>query len=403
MTQIIEVKLSDIGVNKSILVSDVYVKIDDEIKLNDNIIMIETDKASMDFSSPNSGKVVEVLVKVGDKINQGDTILKLISDVKQSFQDESESDNRKKEEVSSRKIDLPQQDFSKVYASPSIRKLARELNVDLNKCIGTGEKNRITEEDVITYLNKQTKQVNVFNNDSLTIDYSKFGEVKIESLPRIKKISGDNLSKNWISIPHVTQFDDADITELEEFRKSINDEYKDSGIKVSILAFLIKANFFALRKFPEFNSSLDGDNIIYKKYFNIGFATDTDQGLVVPVIKDVDKKSILTIAKEISDLSSIARSGKLKLNDMQGGVFTISSLGGIGGTAFTPIINAPEVAILGVSKAIIKPIWFDNKFNPRLILPLSLSYDHRIIDGVLAAKYTTYLSSILKDIRKLLL
>jgi pyruvate dehydrogenase E2 component (dihydrolipoamide acetyltransferase) len=300
--------------------------------------------------------------------------------------------------------------FSKAFASPSIRKLARELGADLGKIKGTGAKGRITEVDVKSYVKGVlTSGSSLANGGGLDllpwpkIDFTKFGEVEVKELSRIRKISGANLLRNWVMIPHVTQFDEADITDLEEFRKNLNEEYKKDNIKITPMAFLIKACVYALKEYPEFNSSIDGGNLIYKKYFNIGFAADTPQGLVVPVLKDADKKGLIDIASETSELAKLAREGKLKPTDMQGGTFTISSLGGIGGTAFTPIINAPEVAILGVSKSSIKPIWDGKEFLPKLMLPLSLSYDHRIIDGALAARFSSYLSKVLSDIRRLTL
>ncbi|MBY0379884.1 MAG: 2-oxo acid dehydrogenase subunit E2, partial [Burkholderiales bacterium] len=303
--------------------------------------------------------------------------------------------------------------FAKAFASPSIRKLARELGADLGKISGSGTKGRIIEDDVKNYvkglLTGQTPLTTTGGGIGLDllpwpkVDFAKFGEIEVKDLSRIKKLSGSNLSRNWVMIPHVTQFDEADITELEDFRKKLNEEYKKAEIKVTPLAFLIKACIYALKQFPEFNSSIDGEKLVYKKYYNIGFAADTPQGLVVPVLKDADKMGIIEIAGETSELAKLARDGKLKPNDMQGGTFTVSSLGGIGGTAFTPIINAPEVAILGVSKSNIKPIWDGQAFQPKLLLPLSLSYDHRIIDGALAAKFTTYLSKLLSDIRRLVL
>ena len=278
---------------------------------------------------------------------------------------------------------------------------------------GSGNNGRITESDVKAFVKGiLTSQGSIVGSGTVggldvlpwpKVDFAKFGEIEVKERLRIKKLSGANLSRNWIMIPHVTQFDEADITSLEEFRKQINEEYKKTDIKVSPLAFLIKASVFALKKFPEFNSSIDGDNIVYKKYFNIGFAADTPQGLVVPVLKDADKKGVVQIAQETSELAKLAREGKLKPLDMQGGCFTISSLGGIGGTAFTPIVNAPEVAILGVSKSNIKPIWNGTEFIPRLMMPLSLSYDHRVIDGALAAKFTTYLAQVIADVRRLVL
>ena len=303
------------------------------------------------------------------------------------------------------------------HASPSVRKFARELGVDVTRVTGTGPKNRILHEDVQGFV----KQVMSGASTPVAIgaaagggtglnllpwpkvDFSKFGATEAVPLSRIKKISGQNLARNWAMIPHVTQNEEADVTDLEEFRKSTNEAMAKQGVKLTMLAFIIKASVAALKKFPDFNSSLDGDNLIRKKYFNIGFAADTPNGLMVPVIKGVDQKSILDISKEMGELSAQAREGKLKPADMQGACFTISSLGGIGGTAFTPIINAPEVAILGVSKSSIKPVWDGKAFAPRLILPMSLSYDHRVIDGAAGARFAAHLAGLLNDMRRTLL
>lgn len=306
----------------------------------------------------------------------------------------------------------------KPHASPSVRKFARELGVDLTRVTGSGPKGRILQQDVQSYVKSVVAGgaaaatgatggggagLNLLPWPSL--DFSKFGATEVQPLSRIKKISGPNLHRNWVMIPHVTQFDEADITDLEEFRKSSNAALAKSGVKLTMLAFVIKACVAALKQFPNFNSSLDekGENLILKQYYHIGFAADTPNGLVVPVIKDADKKGISQIAEEMGALSAQAREGKLKPADMQGASFTISSLGGIGGTAFTPIINAPEVAILGLSRSAIKPVWDGKQFAPRLMLPLSLSYDHRVIDGAMAARFTVYLAEVLADMRKTLL
>ena len=304
----------------------------------------------------------------------------------------------------------------KPHASPSIRKFARELGVDLSRVTGTGPKGRILIEDVQGFVKGVMAGGSAVAASSgsgaalgllpwPSLDFSKFGETSLEPLSRIKKISGPNLHRNWVMIPHVTQFDQADITELEEFRKSANESLAKSGVKLTMLAFVIRASVAALKKFPAFNSSLDaaGENLILKHFYNIGFAADTPNGLVVPVVKNADQKGIAQIAKEMGELSAQAREGKLKPADMQGATFTISSLGGIGGTAFTPIINAPEVAILGLSKSEIKPVWDGKAFVPRLMLPMSLSYDHRVIDGALGARFTVYLADVLADMRKTLL
>jgi pyruvate dehydrogenase E2 component (dihydrolipoamide acetyltransferase) len=311
--------------------------------------------------------------------------------------------------------------FKAAHASPSVRKFARELGVDLSRVTGTGPNGRIQQEDVQNFVKQAMTggapasatgggisgggQLNLLPWP--TVDFAKFGAIETKPLSRIKKISGANLARNWVMIPHVTQFDEADITDLEAFRVQMNKENEKAGIKITMLAFMIRASVAALRKFPDFNASLvtsvDGDNLVLKKYFNIGFAADTPNGLVVPVIKNADQKGVLQIAKEMTELSAKAREGKLGPADMQGGCFSISSLGGIGGTAFTPIINAPEVAILGVSKSVTRPVWNGKEFTPRLMVPLSLSYDHRVIDGASAARFTAYLAGLLADMRRVTL
>ena len=307
--------------------------------------------------------------------------------------------------------------FTGAHAPPSVRKFARELGVDLARVTGTGPKGRIQQQDVQSFVKQvlsgapsaATASGSITGGGALNllpwpvVDFTKFGPIEPRPLSRIKKLSGANLARNWVMIPHVTQFDEADITELETFRVQLNKENEKAGIKVTMLAFLIKASVAVLRKFPDFNASLDGDNLVLKQYFNIGFAADTPNGLVVPVIKNADQKGVLQIAREMGELSAKAREGKLGPPDMQGGCFSISSLGGIGGTAFTPIINAPEVAILGVSKSAHKPVWDGKEFVPRLMVPLSLSYDHRVIDGASAARFTGYLASLLADMRRVVL
>jgi pyruvate dehydrogenase E2 component (dihydrolipoamide acetyltransferase) len=304
--------------------------------------------------------------------------------------------------------------FKAAHASPSVRKFARELGVDLARVKGTGPNGRIQQQDVQAFVKQAMSGAGaagagITGGGALnllpwpTVDFAKFGPVEAKPLSRIKKISGANLARNWVMIPHVTQFDEADITDLEAFRVQLNRENEKAGIKMTMLAFLIKAAVAALKKFPDFNASLDGDNLVLKQYFNIGFAADTPNGLVVPVLKNADQKGVLQIAKEMGDLSAKAREGKLGPAEMQGGCFSISSLGGIGGTAFTPIINAPEVAILGVSKSAMKPVWNGKEFAPRLMLPLSLSYDHRVIDGASAARFTAYYAALLADLRRVVL
>ncbi|WP_031295902.1 2-oxo acid dehydrogenase subunit E2, partial [Pseudogulbenkiania ferrooxidans] len=307
--------------------------------------------------------------------------------------------------------------FSKAHAGPSVRRLARELGVDLGKVKGNGRKGRVTEDDVKAFVKGVMQNPAALapaaapagsgaGLDLLPwpkVDFAKFGPIETKPLSRIQKISGANLSRNWVMIPHVTFNDECDITELEDFRKTVGKEWEKSGLKISPLAFIIKAAAEALKAFPNFNSSLDGDNLVLKQYYHIGFAADTPNGLVVPVIKDADKKGLRQIAQELTDLSKLAREGKLKPTDMQGATFTISSLGGIGGTSFTPIVNAPEVAILGVCKSQIKPVWNGKEFAPRLMCPLSLSFDHRVIDGAAAARFTVHLGKLLTDVRRLIL
>ena len=450
MNNIVELKIPDIGGSTNVNVAEIYVKVGDKIQKDDNLMMLETDKATMEVPAELSGVVKDVAIGVGSKVNEGDLILRI--EVEGVIADSDANNLAKKDtkinddvaninvtpvevqknetsdmkvqsvtnvpsipNITNQAMQIDEVAFSKAFASPSIRQLARELGADLGKITGTGAKNRITEVDVKSYIKgvltgqiplTGVSQQNGSGLDILpwpVIDFTKFGEVEVKELSRIKKLSGSNLARNWVMIPHVTQFDEADITELEEFRRELNEEYKKAEIKITPLAFLIKASVFALKKFPEFNASIDGNNLVYKKYFNIGFAADTPNGLVVPVLKDADKKGIVDIANDTTALAKLAREGKLKPTDMQGGSFTISSLGGIGGTAFTPIINAPEVAILGVSKSSIKPIWDGKVFQPRLMLPLSLSYDHRIIDGALAAKFTSFLAKAVSDIRRLVL
>ena len=423
--QIIPITVPDLSGNNNVGIIEINVKVGDVIKVEDTLITLETDKATMEVPATHAGIVKELKVALNGKVNQGDIILLVETEdavsataivapapaVAAQAATVTASVASPTASVAASKVD--EVSFAKAFASPAIRKLARELGTDLGKVKGNGPKGRITEADLKSYI-KDVMSGQVSNGvptngsglDLLPwpkIDFTKFGEVEIKEMSRIKKISGANLSRNWIMIPHVTQFDEADITELEEFRKQINEEYKKAEIKVSPLAFIIKACVFALKKFPEFNASIDGDKIVYKKYYNVGFAADTPNGLVVPVLKDADKKGIVQLATESGALAKLARDGKLKPADMQGGTFTISSLGGIGGTAFTPIVNAPEVAILGISKSAIKPVWNGKEFTPRLIMPISLSYDHRIIDGALAAKFSTYLAQVLSDVRRLVL
>lgn len=429
--QTVQVTVPDLSGHSNVAIIEIAVKVGDSIKEDDTIMTLETDKATMEVPSTATGVIKELKVAVGGKVSQGDLIM-LVETVggttvaaantaPASPQASAPVAPVATESVAKAAPSTPvavvdEASFTKAFASPSMRKLARELGVDLGKVKGTGTKGRITENDVKSFV-KGVMTGQISNGAAVSsgsgvgldllpwpkVDFAKFGPVERKEMTRIKKISGGNMARNWVMIPHVTVFEKADITDMEEFRKQLNEEYKRAEIKVTPLAFLIKASVFALKKFPEFNASIDGDSIVYKQYFNIGFAADTPNGLTVPVIKDADKKGLVEIAQETSALAKAARDGKLKPTDMQGGTFTVSSLGGLGSTAFTPIINAPEVAILGVSKSAIEPVWNGKEFAPRLMLPLSLSFDHRIIDGALAAKFTTFLAQVLSDLRRMAL
>jgi pyruvate dehydrogenase E2 component (dihydrolipoamide acetyltransferase) len=436
----VEVKVPDIGDFKEVEVIEVMVKPGDTIKVDQSLVTVESDKASMEIPSSHAGVVKELKIKVGDKVSEGTLVLLLEAAEGAAAPAPAAAPVPAPAPAAAAPVPAPAAPVpapaeakapptaalepvtpagNKPHASPSIRKFARELGVDLANVKGSGPKGRILQEDVQNYVKgivsgaasgakPAAKGGGGAGLDLLpwpSLDFSKFGETELLPLSRIKKISGPNLHRNWVMIPHVTQFDEADITELEEFRKSSNEALAKSGVKLTMLAFVIKACVAALKKYPTFNSSLDanGENLILKKYYNIGFAADTPNGLVVPVLKDADKKGIAQIAKEMGELSAQARDGKLKPADMQGATFTISSLGGIGGTAFTPIVNAPEVAILGLSKAAIKPVWDGKLFAPRLMMPLSLSYDHRVVDGAMGARFTVYLAEVLSDMRKTLL
>ncbi|GGY15844.1 dihydrolipoyllysine-residue acetyltransferase [Paludibacterium paludis] len=424
-----EIRIPDIGGHSGVDVIEVAVKPGDTIAVDDTLVTLETDKATMDVPATLAGVVKSVAIKVGDKVGQGDLIVVVEGSASSAVAPASPAPapaqatpapapaRAEPAAPSAASTSVDEASFARAHAGPSVRRLARELGVDLSRVAGTGRKGRIVESDVKAYVKSLMSGVaaapaasaapsNGSGLDLLPwpkVDFAKFGPVETAPLSRIKKISGANLSRNWVMIPHVTQFDEADITEMEAFRKAMGEELKAEGVKLTPLAFLIKASVAALKKFPEFNASLDGDNLVLKQYFHIGFAADTPNGLVVPVIRDADKKTLSEIAQESSALAKKARDGKLTPNDMQGGCFSISSLGGIGGTAFTPIINAPEVAILGVSRSAIKPVWNGKEFAPRLMLPLSLSYDHRVIDGASAARFTSYLAQVLADIRRLML
>jgi pyruvate dehydrogenase E2 component (dihydrolipoamide acetyltransferase) len=442
----IEVTVPDIGEDGEVDVIEVLVSEGDEVNAEDGLITLETDKATMDVPCPEAGVVKSVEVKVGDKVKQGSLVIMLevaggAGIAESGGKDVSSSAKAEEEKVGSdpakagsdpagsapKQPPVPDHPLDKkskaeglAYASPAVRRLAHEFGVDLNSVKGSGRKERILKEDVQEYVKYELSRPKATASSGVSqgagglqviappkVDFSKFGDIEEVPLTRIQKISGPNLHRNWVTIPHVTQFDEADITELEAFRKQENElqAKKKDGVKITPLVFIMKAVAKALREYPVFNSSLaeDGEHLIMKKYVHIGIAVDTPNGLVVPVIRDVDKKGIYELSDELLEISAKARDGKLKAQDMQGGCFSISSLGGIGGTAFTPIVNAPDVAILGVSKSDMKPKWNGKEFEPRLMLPLSLSYDHRVIDGAVAARFSVYLSAVLSDIRKLVL
>jgi pyruvate dehydrogenase E2 component (dihydrolipoamide acetyltransferase) len=431
----VEVRVPDIGDFKDVAVIELLVKPGDAIKAEQSLITVESDKASMEIPSSAAGVLKELKVKLGDKVNIGD-LLAILDDVAGAPVAAAAAPAPAAASVAaspapaapaaSAAMAAPAHNPTAApvglpHASPSVRKFARELGVPLDELKGTGPKGRISQDDVqaftkavmagATQTKAQAAKAPAGGGDGAglglipwpKVDFAKFGPVERKDMGRIKKISGANLLRNAVMIPHVTNHDDCDITDLEAFRVSTNKENEKSGIKVTMLAFLIKACVSALKKFPEFNSSLDGDQLVYKQYFHIGFAADTPNGLVVPVIKDADKKGVMQISQEMGDLAKKARDGKLGPADMSGACFTISSLGGIGGKYFTPIINAPEVAILGVCKSTIEPVWDGKTFQPRLMLPLSLSWDHRVIDGAAAARFNAYLGQILGDFRRVLL
>jgi len=434
-----EILIPDIGNFDSVDVIEVLIHVGDTIKQDDPLMTVESDKASMDIPAPKSGVIKEIKIKVGDKVKQG-SLVAILEAIAEPV----------KKKIDEKILPTPHKDIEKIivsptrpapeppakimptqpplpigasvlvepgkinHASPSVRKFARELGVNLAFVQGSGPKHRILAEDVQGYVKKELAKPRTENMGAQFapipmphIDFAQFGKVETQALSKIKKISGANLHRNWVTAPHVTQFDDADITDLEAFRRSMQKEAEKRGTKLTLLAFLIKACVNALRAYPVFNSSLtpDGENLTLKSYHNIGFACDTPDGLVVPVVKDAYKKDVLEIAMDLGELSAKARERKLKMEDMQGGCFTISSLGGIGGTKFTPIINCPEVAILGVSRSSMQPVYNaeKNTFEPRLILPLSLSYDHRVVDGADGARFTSHLVMMLSDVRRLLL
>lgn len=434
----VAVNVPDIGNFSNVDVIEVDIKVGDEVAVDQTLVTLETDKATMDVPSTVAGKVTAVHVKVGDKVSEGSALIEVAAasapaaesatqDQKQAAEIKkqvaatpSAENNELRAEIKSHvsqafgSSDIDEKGFEKAHASPSVRKLARELGVDLGRVSGSGRKGRITPLDLRNFVKEVMQKVEHGGAGTALgggldllpwpkVDFSQFGEIEVKELSRIKKISGQNLARNWVMIPHVTLQENADMTELETFRKQLNKEWERAGLKVSPLAFIILACVKALQEFPEFNSSLDGNNLILKKYINIGFAADTPNGLVVPVIKNADKKGLKEITQELADMSKRAREGKLKPQEMQGACFTISSLGGIGGTGFTPIINAPEVAILGVCKSQIKPSWNGKEFEPRLQCPLSLSFDHRVIDGAAGMRFLVFISQLLADFRRVTL
>ncbi len=460
MAEIKEVRVPDIGDVEGVVVAEVIVSPGDEVAVDDSLVALESDKASMEVPSPLAGRVQEIKVEVGDEVAEGELILTLetwempAEEAKEEPAKETgeepakepakEPEEEPEEELAEGTREKPAKEpaakaeptapatvrppaprvgrlegpvdevsFAKAYASPAVRRLARELGVDLGRVTGSGRKGRITKDDVREFVKEALARpaaapgaVEGFAWPQLPeIDFSKFGPVETLPLGRIRRLTAHQVHRSWLHIPHVTQHDEADVTELEAFRKAHAEEAKGRGFKLTPVAFLLKAAAATLKEYPEFNASLDagGENLILKRYYHVGVAVDTPKGLVVPVIRDVDRKGVFELAEELLDVSGRARDGKLLPQDFQGGCFTISSLGGIGGTAFTPIVNAPEVAILGVSRHARKPVWRDGEFQPRLMLPLSLSYDHRVIDGAAAARFVVYLSGLLSDIRRLLL
>ena len=435
MSKTITVEVPDIGDFKDVEIIDVVVKPGDAIAAEDPLITLESDKASMDIPSPQAGVVKKLFVKKGDRVSQGSPILELepVAGVAEGVA-EGDLDRHSTPaaaEVVPAAATIPEPAPApilppaprpapaatlppvapgrKPHASPAVRRFAFELGVDLALVSGSGPKERILKEDVQSYVKRALTQgvsgAGIRVAPAPAIDFAAFGPIETVPLSRINRLAAQNLHRNWVTIPHVTQFDEADITELDAFRKSLVKEYEAKGVKITFMTFLIKAVVSALREFPRVNASLDasGENLILKRYYHIAVAVDTPEGLVVPVIRDADRKTLVEIAMELQEVSARAREGKLKAEDMKGSCFTISSLGGIGGTAFTPIVNAPDVAILGVSRAQTKPVWNGMEFVPRLMLPLSLSYDHRVIDGALGARFTGFLAGVLSDMRRLLL
>ncbi|WP_333792913.1 dihydrolipoyllysine-residue acetyltransferase [Hyphomicrobium sp.] len=430
---VIDVKVPDIGDYKDVPIIEVHVKAGDSINPEDPIVTLESDKAAMEVPAPKSGKIAEVLVKVGDKVSQGSSLIRLMAEggAAEAKQDDAAPAAAEKpapqpaqpapaaaaaptaaepadaQSGTPARVPLPLGvDFGSVHAGPAVRRLARELDIDLTQIKGTGEKGRITKEDVKRALGSGGEGGGGGGIPEIPAqDFSKFGPVETQPLTRLKRIGGPHLHRAWLNIPRVTHNDEADITELEAYRKPLDAAAKEKGFRVTLVSFIMKACVVVLKEFPEFNASLapDKQNLILKRYYHLGVAVDTEDGLVVPVIRDVDRKGIMELSREIGSMSLKMRDGKITPADIEGGTFSISSLGGIGGTGFTPIVNAPEVAILGVSRSDTKPRWDGTQFQPRLMLPLSLSYDHRVIDGAQAARFTRRLAVILEDVRQLVL
>jgi pyruvate dehydrogenase E2 component (dihydrolipoamide acetyltransferase) len=428
------VEVPDIGDFTDVPVIEILVSAGDTVAVDDPLLTLESDKATMDVPAPQAGTVGELLVKIGDRVSQGTKLLTLspssdgdgAAPVETKAADAVESAVEAEEQAAPSApppAPAPTPAASEgngggpVYASPAVRRVARELGVDLHRVSGSGRKGRITKDDVQAFVDRGPAAAAPAASGAPSVgpglgldlppwpsvDFSKFGEIERVQRSRIQRISGPVLARNWVMIPHVTHNDEADITDLEAWRKQLNDELSREGVKVTMVSFLIVASVAALKAFPNFNASLDGEDLILKRYYNIGFAADTPGGLVVPVIKNADQKGLVDIARELTELSGKARDGKLMPGDMQGASFTISSLGGIGGTSFTPIINAPEVAILGATRSAMKPVWDGREFVPRLMVPLSLSYDHRVIDGAAAARFMVYLVKVLSDLKRALL
>jgi pyruvate dehydrogenase E2 component (dihydrolipoamide acetyltransferase) len=433
MSKMIEVFVPDIGDFDEVEVIEILIAEGDSVAVEDSLITVESDKATMEIPSSHAGVVAKVKVNIGDKVSEGSLVILLDADTSDVIEKMPEAKAEEKVRtpaepatpapplakksvavIETKKapptINIDHDNFKKAHASPVVRKFARELGVDLTKVSGTGKHERILKDNVKNYVKQALKEpanrgANLGLEPMPSVDFSQWGDIETKKLSKINVLTGKFMHRNWVNIPHVTQFDEADITELEVFRKKTNTEYADKGIKVTLLSFIMKAVVMGLKQYPRFNSSLDvsGDMLIQKQYYNIGIAVATADGLVVPVIRDVDQKSLSDLATELREVSLKARDKKLKPSEMQGGCFTISSLGGIGGTSFTPIINAPEVAILGVSRSKTQPVWNGSEFEPRLMCPLSLSYDHRVIDGAEGAAFSTYLSKLLSDVRFLLM